>query len=351
MSFERSRAGNGRRGRARRLPRRRAAGARRRRASSICAPSANVSLEPAARLDAGGHDLRSLVADQAAGHRHRHDAAGARGQAPPRRPGDALLPQLRRATGRRTSPSATCSATPPGWPAWRPFYKDILQIERQGGKVNFLGSDGGQGVRLPGRSAASGPRRRRARAMLYSDLGFILLGAVVEEVSGTTARPLLPGAHLPSARHARDVVHRSVDGAHAAPRAGHRDDRRRPSAARGASAFCAARCTTTTPTPWAASPDTPGCSPSARDVDTLLCRLKACCGGRGRRSSRSASCASSGRATRAVPELDLGAGLGHAVADQLVRPARCSRPTPSAISASPALRSGWTSTATATSSC
>ncbi len=60
---------------------------------------------------------------------------------------------------------------------------DILQVERHGGRINFLGSPGAKAYvyqqihreRLeyePGRKA------------LYSDLGFMLIGAAIEEVSG-----------------------------------------------------------------------------------------------------------------------------------------------------------------------
>ena len=72
-----------------------------------------------------------------------------------------------------------------GLAGWRPFYKDILQIERHGGRINFLGSHGAkehvyQAIHKERLEAPPGTR------MLYSDLGFILLGAVVEEVSGLT---------------------------------------------------------------------------------------------------------------------------------------------------------------------
>ena len=55
---------------------------------------------------------------------------------------------------------------------------------------------------------------------------------------------------------------------------------------------------------------------SARDVDTLLCRLKACWAGRGRLHPGGAR-ARVLDARRDDAGLDLGAGLGHAVADQL----------------------------------
>ena len=198
------RAGDGRRGRARRLSRRRAAGARGRRASSTCAPSASAQLEPqrAPMQEGTIFDLSSLTKPLATSARV--DAAGARRQGAPRRSRDALLPQLRRATGRRTSPSAICCATPPGCRPGGRTTRTILQIERSGEKVNFLGSDGGQGVRLPADQPRAARSAGRARKAVYSDLGFMLLGALVEDGQRHDARPLLPGAHLPAARPARD---------------------------------------------------------------------------------------------------------------------------------------------------
>jgi len=72
-----------------------------------------------------------------------------------------------------------------GLPAWRPYYKDILQIERKGGRVNFLATRGAkdyvyQEIQRERVEAAPGQRA------LYSDLGFILLGAVIEEISGVS---------------------------------------------------------------------------------------------------------------------------------------------------------------------
>jgi CubicO group peptidase (beta-lactamase class C family) len=72
-----------------------------------------------------------------------------------------------------------------GLPAWRPYYKTILQIERRGEKVNFIGSDAAkewvyQQISRERPEAAAGAKA------VYSDLGFILLGQLVEVVSGTT---------------------------------------------------------------------------------------------------------------------------------------------------------------------
>jgi serine-type D-Ala-D-Ala carboxypeptidase len=72
-----------------------------------------------------------------------------------------------------------------GLAAWRPFFKEILQIERHGGRIRFLGSHGAkehvyQAIHKERLEAPPGTRT------LYSDLGFILLGAVIEEVGGMT---------------------------------------------------------------------------------------------------------------------------------------------------------------------
>ena len=71
-----------------------------------------------------------------------------------------------------------------GLPAWRPYWKDILRIEREG-RINFTASRGAkeyvyEAIQREKPDAAAGAKT------LYSDLGFMLLGAVVEEVNGTT---------------------------------------------------------------------------------------------------------------------------------------------------------------------
>jgi CubicO group peptidase (beta-lactamase class C family) len=72
-----------------------------------------------------------------------------------------------------------------GLAAWRPYYKDILQIERRGEKVNFLGSDAAKEYvyQALSRERPEAPAGTRA---VYSDLGFMLLGALVEMITGAT---------------------------------------------------------------------------------------------------------------------------------------------------------------------
>jgi CubicO group peptidase (beta-lactamase class C family) len=71
-----------------------------------------------------------------------------------------------------------------GLAAWRPYYKGVLQIER-GGRINFLGSHGAKAYVYQElqRERLEGQPGKQA---VYSDLGFMLLGAAVEEVSGMT---------------------------------------------------------------------------------------------------------------------------------------------------------------------
>jgi len=70
-----------------------------------------------------------------------------------------------------------------GLAAWRPYYKEILQIDRRGGRISFLGS------RAAKAHVYQALHRERleadpGRQVVYSDLGFMLLGATIEEVSG-----------------------------------------------------------------------------------------------------------------------------------------------------------------------
>lgn len=72
-----------------------------------------------------------------------------------------------------------------GLPAWRPYFKEILQIERKGEKVNFLGSDSAKQW-VYQQISRERPESAAGSKALYSDLGFILLGALVEVVTGTS---------------------------------------------------------------------------------------------------------------------------------------------------------------------
>ena len=70
-----------------------------------------------------------------------------------------------------------------GLPAWRPYYRDIIGRETREGKVGFLGTRSARDfvyTQLQ-REKLDAPPGQQA---VYSDLGFMLLGATVEEISG-----------------------------------------------------------------------------------------------------------------------------------------------------------------------
>ncbi len=69
-----------------------------------------------------------------------------------------------------------------GLPAWKPYFKGVLQIERAG-RINFLGSHGAKAhvYQELQRERLEGQPGKQA---VYSDLGFMLIGAAIEEVSG-----------------------------------------------------------------------------------------------------------------------------------------------------------------------
>src|SRR5947209_2786803 len=69
-----------------------------------------------------------------------------------------------------------------GLAAWRPFYQQIAEIEKSG-KVNFMASRGAKEFvydEIHRERPASPPGTRT----LYSDLNFMLLGEVVEQIAG-----------------------------------------------------------------------------------------------------------------------------------------------------------------------
>jgi CubicO group peptidase (beta-lactamase class C family) len=72
-----------------------------------------------------------------------------------------------------------------GLAAWRPYYKEIIQTEQHEGRVNFIGSRGAKEFvyQQIQRERLEAPPATQA---IYSDLGFMLLGAAVEEVTGQT---------------------------------------------------------------------------------------------------------------------------------------------------------------------
>jgi len=71
-----------------------------------------------------------------------------------------------------------------GLPSWRPYFKAIQQIERKGEKVNFLGSDAAKEW-VYQQICRERPDTAAGAKAVYSDLGFMLLGSLVEVVTGT----------------------------------------------------------------------------------------------------------------------------------------------------------------------
>jgi len=69
-----------------------------------------------------------------------------------------------------------------GLAAWRPYYQQIAAIEK-GGKVNFMASRGAKEY-VYDEIHRERPEYPPGNRMLYSDLNFMLLGEVVEQVSG-----------------------------------------------------------------------------------------------------------------------------------------------------------------------
>jgi serine-type D-Ala-D-Ala carboxypeptidase len=70
-----------------------------------------------------------------------------------------------------------------GLAAWRPFYQQIAEVEK-GGKVNFMASRGAKEF-VYEQIHRERPEYPPAGRTLYSDLNFILLGEVVEQIAGT----------------------------------------------------------------------------------------------------------------------------------------------------------------------
>lgn len=71
-----------------------------------------------------------------------------------------------------------------GLPAWKPYYEDIVKGEREG-KINFVASRAAKSYvfeQIHREKSLASPGTQG----LYSDLGFMLLGEVIEEVTGWT---------------------------------------------------------------------------------------------------------------------------------------------------------------------
>lgn len=71
-----------------------------------------------------------------------------------------------------------------GLSGWRPYYKELTERETKGGKVGSLGTRNAREfvyAQLQREKLESLPGQR----VIYSDLGFMLLGAIIEEIGGT----------------------------------------------------------------------------------------------------------------------------------------------------------------------
>jgi CubicO group peptidase (beta-lactamase class C family) len=69
-----------------------------------------------------------------------------------------------------------------GLPAWRPYYREIATLETREGKVGFLGTRSARDfvyTQLQREKLEAAPGQRA----VYSDLGFMLLGATIEELT------------------------------------------------------------------------------------------------------------------------------------------------------------------------
>src|SRR5262245_32127964 len=70
-----------------------------------------------------------------------------------------------------------------GLPAWQPFYREIVNREVKEGKVGFVGTRSAREfvyTQLHREKLEAPP----GRESIYSDLGFMMLGATIEEISG-----------------------------------------------------------------------------------------------------------------------------------------------------------------------
>ncbi len=68
-----------------------------------------------------------------------------------------------------------------GLPAWRPYFKEIARIEKQG-RINFVGSRGAKEF-VYEQIHRERPDAEAGQRALYSDLGFMLIGELIELVS------------------------------------------------------------------------------------------------------------------------------------------------------------------------
>lgn len=66
-----------------------------------------------------------------------------------------------------------------GLPAWRPYFKEIVRLEKKDGRLNFVASRGAKEY-VYEQIHRERPEYEVAARSLYSDLGFMLLGELIE---------------------------------------------------------------------------------------------------------------------------------------------------------------------------
>jgi len=85
-------------------------------------------------------------------------------------------------TAKRDHVSPSPWRTVSGLPAWRPFYQ-THRGDRKGGRVNFMASFGAKEFAYEEISIARSSRPPPATKAIYSDLGFIALGEMIEKLA------------------------------------------------------------------------------------------------------------------------------------------------------------------------
>jgi CubicO group peptidase (beta-lactamase class C family) len=69
-----------------------------------------------------------------------------------------------------------------GLPAWKPYYEEVVKCENSG-RINFMGSRAAKSYILE-QIHRERPLTEPGKQALYSDLGFMVLGEVIETISG-----------------------------------------------------------------------------------------------------------------------------------------------------------------------
>src|SRR5918995_2891470 len=70
-----------------------------------------------------------------------------------------------------------------GLPAWRPYYEEVIAVEKSG-KTNFIASRAAKSYVLE-QIHGEKPLSQPGTQALYSDLGFMVLGEIIENITGS----------------------------------------------------------------------------------------------------------------------------------------------------------------------